>query len=54
MHVPNHLVSPEVAIIGGAVAAALVAVAIKKVKNDTSARERLPLAGVKSIFVEMV
>ena len=51
MHVPNHLVSPEVAIIGGAVAAALVAVAIKKVKNDTTARERLPLAGVLGLFV---
>lgn len=51
MHVPNHLVSPEVAIIGGAVAATLIGVAIKKVKNDTTARERLPLAGVLGLFV---
>lgn len=51
MHVPNHLVSPEVAIIGGAVAVTLAAVAIKKVKNDTTARERLPLAGVLGLFV---
>lgn len=51
MHVPNHLISPEVAIIGGAVAVALAAVAIKKVKNDSTSRERLPLAGVLGLFV---
>ncbi len=51
MHVPNHLLSPEVAILGGAVAATLIGVAIKKVKNDTATRERLPLAGVLGLFV---
>ena len=50
MHVPNHLISPEVAIIGGVAAVALIGVAIAKVKR-TGIGDKLPLAGVMGAFV---
>lgn len=50
MHTPNHLLSPEMAIIGGVVAATLVGVAISKVKREPL-REKLPLAGTLGAFV---
>lgn len=50
MHVPNHLISPEAAILGGVVAVALIAVAFAKVKR-TEKSEKLPLVGVMGAFV---
>lgn len=50
MHTPNHLLSPEMAILGGVVAATLIGVAISKVKRETL-REKLPLAGTLGAFV---
>lgn len=50
MHVPNHLLSPEVAILGGVVAAALIGVAVTKVRRDSS-RENFLLAGTLGAFV---
>ena len=38
MHVPNHLVSPEAAIVGSVVAVALIGVAIAKVRTTTPRR----------------
>lgn len=51
MHVPNHLVSPEAAILGGAAAIALLVVAITKINKNNSLKEKLPLAGVMGTFV---
>ncbi len=50
MHVPNHLISPEAAIIGGVVAVALIGVAIAKVRR-TELGNKLPLVGVMGAFV---
>jgi hypothetical protein len=50
MHTPNHLLSPEMAIIGGVVAATLIGVAISKVRREPL-REKLPLAGTLGAFV---
>lgn len=50
MHVPNHLISPEVAIIGGVAAVALVGVAIAKLRH-TEIRGKLPMAGVLGAFI---
>lgn len=50
MHVPNHLISPEVAILGGVVAVALVGVAIAKVRR-TNIGNKLSLAGIMGAFV---
>lgn len=50
MHTPNHLISPEVAILGGAVAATLIGVAIAKARR-TPLADKLPLVGVMGAFV---
>lgn len=50
MHTPNHLLSPEVAILGGAVAATLIGVAIAKARR-TPLADKLPLVGVMGAFV---
>ena len=50
MHVPNHLISPEVAIIGGVAAVALIGVAIAKVKRNELG-SKLPMAGVMGAFI---
>lgn len=50
MHVPNHLVSPEIAILGGVAAVALIGVAIAKVRR-TEADNKLSMAGVMGAFV---
>ncbi len=50
MHVPNHLISPEVAIIGGAVAVALIGVAISKLRR-IELGNKLPLVGVMGAFI---
>ena len=50
MHVPNHLISPEAAILGGVVAVALIGVAIAKVRR-TELGSKLPLVGVMGAFV---
>lgn len=50
MHVPNHLISPEMAILGGVVAVALVGVAIAKARR-TPLAEKAPLVGVMGAFV---
>lgn len=51
MHVPNHLTSPESAILGGVVAAVLIGVAISKTRKSNAAKSRIPLAGVLGAFV---
>lgn len=51
MHTPNHLTSPEGAILSGIVAVALIGVAIKKISKSPTAKRRLPLAGVMGAFV---
>ena len=52
MHIPNHLISPEVAIVGGVAAAALIVRAVVKLrKNGSFTREKLPLAGALGAFV---
>ena len=52
MHVPNPLVAPEVAILGGVAAAVLIVSAVVKLrKNRTFLREKLPLAGALGAFV---
>lgn len=51
MHVPNHLTSPEGAILSGIVAIVLVGVAVSKISKSPIAKKRLPLAGVLGAFV---
>lgn len=51
MHVPNHLLSPDTAIIGGVATVALVAVAISKIAKNPSSKEKFTLAGVMGAFV---
>lgn len=50
MHVPNHLISPEMAILGGVAAVTLIGVAIAKARR-TSLADKLPLVGVMGAFV---
>lgn len=50
MHVSNHLISPESAILGGVIATALIAVAVVKSRKEASPK-RLALAGVLGAFV---
>lgn len=50
MHVPNHLLSPEVATVGAVAAVALIAVAISKVTRTTP-RRKLPLVWALGAFV---
>lgn len=50
MHVSNHLISPEAAILGGVVAAVLIVVATTKLRGKTSPK-RLALAGTLGAFV---
>ncbi len=51
MHTPNHLTSPTMAIVGGVVAIALIAVAISKASKQDSTREKLPLVGALGAFI---
>ncbi len=51
MHTPNHLLSPEVSLLGGAVALTLLGVAISKVSRDPSTRAKGPLAITLGAFV---
>lgn len=50
MHVPNHLTSPEMAIVGGIGAIALIVVAVVKVRKE-GPREKLPLVAALGAFV---
>lgn len=50
MHVSNHLISPEAAILGGVVATTLVVVAVKQLRGKLS-NQRLAMAGVLGAFV---
>ena len=50
MHTPNHLISPEMAILGGVAAVTLIGVAIAKARR-TSLADKLPLVGVMGAFV---
>ena len=50
MHMPDHLLSPTEAIVGGVAAAALIAVAVVKTKKSASSNT-LPMMGVMAAFV---
>ncbi len=51
MHTPNHLTSPTMAIVGGVVAIALIAVAIRNAGKQKATKEKLPLMGALGAFV---
>jgi cobalt/nickel transport system permease protein len=51
MHVSNHLISPEVSIVGGVVAALLIGVAVIKTHKEQPSSKRLTLAGILGAFV---
>lgn len=51
MHVSNHLISPEAAILGGAVATTLIVVAVAQLRKHPVPKQRLRLAGVLGAFV---
>ena len=50
MHMPDHLLSPTEAIVGGAAAVALIAVAIAKTKKNANSNT-LPMMGIMAAFV---
>lgn len=51
MHLSNHLLSPEAAILGGVIATTLVAVGVVKTKKQPLSRGQIALAGVLGAFV---
>lgn len=50
MHMPDHLLSPTEAIVGGVAAAALIAVAVVKTKRNAT-RSTLPMMAILGTFV---
>lgn len=50
MHLPNHLLSPTEAIVGGVAAAALIAVAVVKTKKSSNSNT-LPMMTIMGAFV---
>lgn len=51
MHISNHLISPEAAILGGVIATTLVVVGVVKTRREQHSRKELALAGVMGAFI---